>query len=195
MSFRRFLGLGDTLATAERPAPPSPGETDTVRQIVARLESLPPDRARLLAATSYILARAANADLSISPEETAAMERLLAEGDGLDESQAILVVEMAKLQVRTVGGTEDYLVTRQFREIASAEQRLALLRACYVVEAADDAITSAESGTLDEIARELDVDREDVARVRAEFADKLVALRMARRMVAGADTGRGDGAG
>jgi uncharacterized tellurite resistance protein B-like protein len=195
MSFRRFLGLGDTLAPAERPAPQSPGETDTVRQIVARLESLPPDRARLLAATSYILARAANADLSISPEETAAMERLLAEGDGLDESQAILVVEMAKLQVRTVGGTEDYLVTRQFREIASAEQRLALLRACYVVEAADDAITSAESGTLDEIARELDVDREDVARVRAEFADKLVALRMARRMAAGADIGRGDGAG
>lgn len=195
MSFRRFLGLGDSPAPPEsRPAPVA-GETDTVRQIVARLESLPPERARILAATSYILARAANADLAISAEETAAMERLLAEGGGLDEPQAVLVVEMAKLQARTVGGTEDYLVTRQFREIASAEQRLALLRACYVVGAADDAITSAETGTLDEIARELDVDREDVARVRAEFADKLVALRVARRMAAATDMDRGDGAG
>ena len=176
MSFRRFLGLGHTQSA---PAV-NRGETSTVRQIVARLESLPPDQARLLAATAYILARAAYADFDISDVETSTMEQILVTQGGLDESQAVLVVEMAKIQARNFGETEDYLVTREFRQAASYEQRLAVLRACYAVGAADDMLTSAESATLDEIANEFDLERADVAAVRAEFADKLVARRPLR---------------
>ena len=53
----------------------------------------------------------------------------------------MLVVEMAKLQARIEGATEDYVVTREFREISTMEQRLALLRCCFAVEAADGTIT------------------------------------------------------
>lgn len=176
MSFLRFLGLAPA-AGAVAPHPADPGETETVRRIVARLESLPPDQARLLAATAYVLARAANADFEISDLETAAMERLLAEPGGLDEAQAVLVVEMAKLQARTAGETEDFLVTREFRQAASREQRLAVLRACYAVAAADDSISAMESATLNEIASEFDLQREEVAAIRAEFGDKVAARR------------------
>ncbi len=176
MSFRRFLGLGQPHA-----APPvNPGETDTVRRIVARLETMPPDQARLLAATAYILARAAYADFDISAAETSAMEQILVSQGGIDASQAVLVVEMAKIQARGFGETEDYLVTREFRQAATPEQRLAVLRACYVVGAADDVITSAESATLDEIANEFDLERSQVAAVRAEFADKILARQALR---------------
>ncbi len=168
MPFLRFLGL----AQAAEPRF-APGETETVRRIVARLESLPPDRARLLAATAYILARAANADLQISDVETREMERLLVEQGGIEEAQAVLVVEMAKLQARSFGETEDYLVTREFRQAATPEQRIAVLRACYMVDAADGVISAMESSTLDEIANEFDLSREEVAAVRAEFADRV----------------------
>jgi len=40
---------------------------------------------------------------------------------GLDQSQAILVAEMAKLQENTTGGTSDYLVTREFRDHSTME--------------------------------------------------------------------------
>ena len=90
-------------------------------------------------------------------------------GLGLDESQSVLVVEMAKLQERTTGATSDYLVTREFRDISSPEQRLGLLRACFHVCAADDSISGTESSTLDQIANELDVPREDVRKLRGEF--------------------------
>lgn len=174
MPFLRFLGLAPAAARPSVPAA-EPGETETVRRIVARLESLPPDQARLLAATAYVLARAANADFEISDVETRAMERLLAEPGGLDEAQAVLVVEMAKLQARTSGETEDYLVTREFRQAASREQRLAVLRACYAVAAADETIDAMESATLNEIASEFDLEREEIAAIRAEFGDRVAA--------------------
>jgi uncharacterized tellurite resistance protein B-like protein len=173
LSFLRFLGAQPAAsAPAERPQLDT--ETEAVRRIVARLESLPPETARSLAGMAYVLARAANADMKISEVETAAMVQELA-GSGLDEAQAILVVEMAKLQELTTGGTSDYLVTREFREHSTMEQRLALLRACYHIAAADEAITAMENSTLVEIASELDISREEAAPVRAEFASRISA--------------------
>lgn len=137
---------------------------------------MPDAQARYLAGVAYVLARAAYADLAISDEETSVMESEL-HALGLDESQAVLVVEMAKLQERTTGATSDYLVTREFRDISSPEQRLGLLRACFHVCAADDAISGTESSTLDQIADELDIPREDMRRLRAEFG-KLFSARL-----------------
>lgn len=175
VSFLRFIG------SPNQPAPVEPAgsadltnETEAVRRIVGRLQALPPDRARLLAGMAYVLARAAYADLDFSDNETAAMEKELVDA-GLDQSQAVLVVEMAKLQELTIGGTSDYLVTREFREHSTPEERLGLLRACYHVAVADDSISSMESSTLTEIAAELDVENGDAAAVRAEFADKISA--------------------
>jgi uncharacterized tellurite resistance protein B-like protein len=176
VSFLRFLGghPGEPVQTGgPRPADLT-GETAVVRHIVARLEALPPETARMLAAMAYLLARAAYADLDISDAETAVMEKELT-GSGLDPSQAVLVAEMAKLQEKTIGGTSDYLVTREFKEHSTMDQRIILLRACYRVSAADDAISGTESATMDEIASELELSREDAAAVRAEFAGKLSA--------------------
>src|SRR5215216_5834137 len=124
--FRRFLGLdrqqpdprlpeGDTAA----PTPESAAETATARRIVARLEALPPSEARFLACFAYVMSRAANADLDISAEETALMEQFAVQYGGLDTAQAVLVVEMAKLQARNHGGTEDFVVAREFRSIST----------------------------------------------------------------------------
>ena len=62
------------------------GETETVRRIVGRLNALPPERARLVASAAYILARAANADMDISDEETKLIEQQLQERGMLDET-------------------------------------------------------------------------------------------------------------
>jgi uncharacterized tellurite resistance protein B-like protein len=172
MSFLRFLGGRPAAAT---PTPnTAEAETAAVRRIVARLEALPPDQARLLAGIAYILARAAYADLDISEDETAVMESELA-AFGLDAAQAALVAEMAKLQERTTGATSDFLVTREFKEHATVEQRLSLLRACFRVCLADEQISGSESSVLAEIASELGLDRTQSRPIRAEFAEKFSA--------------------
>ena len=186
--FRRFLGLGRPAADPRLPvgddAAPvadSAAETATARRIVARLEALPPAEARYLACFAYVMSRAANAEDDISDEETEVMERFTVEYGGLDSAQAVLVVQMAKLQARLHGGTEDYVVTREFRSISTVAQRLALLRCCFVVGAADGTISATEAGTINEIARELDLELADVNGVRAEFHEQLSSVQALRR--------------
>jgi uncharacterized tellurite resistance protein B-like protein len=193
MVFRRFLGLPapdepDRAAGAaggRRPpeGPTTPlGETATVRRIVARLEALPHEQARYLAGFAYVMSRAAEADLDISAEETAVMERSVVELGRIDEAQAVLVVEMAKLQARMQGATEDFLVTREFARIATEEQRLAVLRCCFAVSAADNSISATEASVVNEIARELDLTREQLNVVREEFVEQLSAIQAMRRL-------------
>jgi len=154
----------------------SSSDTETVRRIAAQLDALPVDRARYLAAFAYILTRAAAADMDISDLEARAIEQLVAEYGKLPEAQAVLVTQIARNQSLLYGSTEDYLVTRQFRDLSSAEDRLALLRCCYLVGAVDDTITAEESDTLQEIAKELDIERDAVNVIRNEFAPKLSAI-------------------
>ncbi|NIM63068.1 MAG: hypothetical protein GTO30_15925, partial [Acidobacteria bacterium] len=61
-----------------------------------------------------MLSRVAHADLDISDDETRAMEELVIETGGLPEEQAIIVVQMAKTQNLLFGGTENYLVAKEF---------------------------------------------------------------------------------
>ena len=186
--FRRFLGLDRSqpdprlpIGDAAAPLPDSAAETATARRIVARLEALPPAEARFLACFAYVMSRAANADFDISAEETALMERFAVGYGGLDTAQAVLVVSMAKVQARVNGGTEDFVVTREFRSISTEAQRLALLRCCFAVSAVDGTISAPEAGTVNEIARELDLEAADINAVRAEFHEQLSAVQALRR--------------
>lgn len=188
MALRRFLGgKKDEPEWRFTPAPAAPAseETETVRRIVAELDAMPFDKARHLAAFAYILTRAAAADLDMSDVEMGVIERLVVEHGGLTEAQAVLVARMARNQELVFGATEDFLVTRQFREMSTADERLELLRCCYLVGAADDTITNEESDALQEIAKELDVDPGAVKAIRREFEPKLAAMQRLLRLQAG----------
>ena len=186
--FHRFFGSNDKDETTvvERPAPPPPsdgaGDTATVRRIVAKLEAMPPEQARFLAAAAYTLARAANADLDISDDETAAIERELQGHESIDEATAVLVTEMAKLQAKTVGGTEDFVVTREFKAVSDHDQRLVVLRACFAVMAANGSISAEETATVNEIAAELDIDQAELNAIRADFHEQLSSVQQIRRI-------------
>lgn len=171
-SLRKLLGLDAPAGggAAER-------DTETVRRIAAELDRLERDEARYLASFAYVLARVAHADWDVSPEEVATMEALVERDGGLPAPQAALVVQIAKTQTVTFGGTENYLVTRQFRELSTREQRLGLLRCLFQVAAADGSISDVENAHISQIAFELGLTRQEVAAVRGEFRDRLAVLR------------------
>lgn len=177
MALMRFLrGSGtpaDNMSVAET-------ETATVRRIVAQLEQVEPERRRFLAGFAYLLSRAANADLAITADETRLMEQIVVQMGGLPEAQAVLVVEIARNQADLYGGTEDYLVTREFAAVATAEQRRAAVEACFGVAAADGAITSDETAELGQIANELGLAHEELNEIRRNHADQLAAIKIMR---------------
>lgn len=147
------------------------GDTDTVRRIVAELDKLDPERARYLAAFAYVLSRVASADFQISEIETMKMVELVHHLGQLTEAQAVLVVEIAKSQQRLFGGTENFLVTREFRELASEQQRFDLLRCLFAVAAADATISSEEEAQLWQVAGELGLSRAEFTSIRSEYAE------------------------
>jgi uncharacterized tellurite resistance protein B-like protein len=160
----------------KKSAPRDPGETATVREIAARLERLPADKARFLAGFAFVLARVANADLEIVAEEADEMRRIVVVLAELSQDEADLVVEMAKSQARLLGGTENYTVTREFRKISSREQRGSLLECVYAVAAADGTISGPESNEILSIAEELGFTRPEALSLRSRYRDKLSVL-------------------
>jgi uncharacterized tellurite resistance protein B-like protein len=176
MSVLRFLQPGGA-----RPGSDA-GETATVRKIVAQLAALDPDEAAYLAGFAYILARVAYADLMITDAETVQIERIVQDFGGLTESQAVLVAEIAKSQARHEGATEDFLVTRRFREISTTEQREHLLHSLYAVaSAAGDTVSAEESAEIRQIADTLGFTLSELNVVRRQYADRLSALQRRRR--------------
>ena len=147
-------------------------DTETVRRIVARLDQLEPTRARYLAAFAYVLSRVAGADLHISDEETDTMVALLQRVGRLPEEQAVLVVAVAKNQNRLFGGTENFLVTREFRSLASEVERRELLDCVFAVAASDHGISAEEEAQIWQIASELGFSHAEYVQARLPYSDK-----------------------
>ncbi len=166
------MSILEWLRRAASPASTAHGDTDTVRRIVAELDRLEPERARYLAAFAYVLSRVANADLNISERETRRMVELVQGAGQLSEEQALLVVEMAKSQNRLFGGTENFLVTREFREIATDDQRRQLLDCLFAVAAADDEVSGEEESQIWQIASELGFEHADFINARLAYTNK-----------------------
>jgi uncharacterized tellurite resistance protein B-like protein len=181
MSIRHLLGLDPAPAPEQvtRPAA-AETETETIRRIAHELEQLEPDRRRYLAGLAYILGRVANADLVITPEETASIEKTLVEDGDLPEAQAVLVVQIAKNQTELYGGTENFRVTREFAQKATDEQKRAALSAAFAVVATDNAINSDETHELAEVAEELGISRSELNELRRKYADKMTAVQAMR---------------
>lgn len=156
---------------------PSGQVPQAIQRIVTELESLDEDRARFLAAFAYVLARVAHADMQVDATEVAEMEQALVRVADLSESDARLVVQIAVHQAVDLGGSEDYLVTREFRKTTEKAERVQLMRALFAVAAADDTITSAESAEAAKIGEELGLTRPEINALRLEHRDKLAELR------------------
>ncbi len=171
MSIRSFLGL------PEQPQRNTSAETETVRKVIDALDHLEEGHARFIAAFGYILSRVASADLRVTPEETRAMERLVMDRGRLPEEQALIVVQMAKQRNHLFGGTENFLVTREFDRIATREQKLELLDCLFAVSAAEDGVSLAEDNEIRQIASELHLGHPDFIRVRSAWAGQLNVLK------------------
>jgi len=174
MSILKFLGLRSDDSRADSVAA---AETATVRKIIAELDDLDQEQARYVASFAYVLSRVAHADLDISEEESRAMERIVIDVGGLPESQALIVVQMAKTQTLIFGGTENYLVTREFNRLADRDKKLSLLRCLFAVSAADDHVSTAEDAVIRKIANEMLLDHADFIAIRREFRDQLGVLK------------------
>jgi uncharacterized tellurite resistance protein B-like protein len=172
MSFLEIFGFGKKEGEES-----SSLQTGVVRKIVESLDRMDPQQAKYVAAFAYLLGRLANSDLDISQEETLTMERLVVEVGGLPEEQAMLVVQMAKSHAKLFGGTENFLVTREFSRMASHEQKLDLIRCLFAVAAADLSISAIEDNEIRQISSELNLEHPEYIEIKAAHSEYLEVLK------------------
>lgn len=149
-------------------------ETETVADIATVLTGLSPERARLLAAFTYLLGRVAFADHEVTAEERAVMEARLATEADVSAEQAQRMVQLAVDATGSHGAAEDYQVAREFELLATRDEKLQLLRALFAVSA-QHGIATVEETEISRIASVLRLERADVAALRLEFRDALNA--------------------
>ena len=171
MSVFKWLGL------VESHPPEGSSDGETLRRITRALEQMDPVKARYLACFAFILSRVAHADLEISETETAEMERRVMAWGGLSEEQAILVVQIAKTQSRLFGGTDNFSVTKKFKEMTDPAQRVELLHCLFAVSSADDSVSVLEENEIWKIATELGITHSEYVAIRSDYRDKRKVLR------------------
>lgn len=172
------MGLLDFLGFATGSDQPDTHESaETIREIASALGKMEPERARYIAAFAFLLGRVAHADLEISSEESAEMQRIV-EGLGeIPEDQAALVVEIAKSQNVLFGGTAGFSVGTEFEKLASRSQKLALLNCLFAVSSADQSISTIEDNEVRKISKELRLDHSDFIAVRSSYKQHLAVLK------------------
>jgi uncharacterized tellurite resistance protein B-like protein len=148
-----------------------------LRETLDALDNLEPARARYLAAFAYLLGRVAHADQHVSLEETRAMETLVRDRGNLPPDQASVVVHLAKTSNLLFGGTANFLVAREFAEMATYDDKLALMRCLFAVSVSDDTISTAEEGEIHRIANELRIHPPDLTALRVAHQQHLPGIR------------------
>ena len=180
MSFLKYLGLqGDD--TSPSSAQREDIDTDTMRRIASELDALPEDRASHLAAFAYILGRIAHADSEFSETETRKMQEIVRDLGHLPEAQAVLVVEIAKSQVRLFGGTDNFLVTRRFQRDDDAGSSA---RSSWIASSLCRRLTSrsarSKRGQAGQIAKELGLTHDEFVNARLTYREHLEAVKQFR---------------
>ena len=172
MSILRFIK--NSLGNVEKGQ--SETQTEATDRIIKTLHRLDANNARYLAGFAYILARVAHADLHISTEESLEMERIVTQKGKLPEEQAKIVVSMVKTQNIMFGGTESFLVTREFSGLASVEQKKSLLHCLFAVSSSDNTIDTVEDNEIRKISKEIGLKHADFISARSDFRQHLSVL-------------------
>jgi uncharacterized tellurite resistance protein B-like protein len=154
----------------------STDQQDALRELVDALDRLEPAQARYLAQFAYLLGRVAHADQHVSPEEIRTMEAHVRQEGSLSQELAMLVVGLARTSNRMFGGTDNFVVARDFASYATYPQRLGLLRCLFSVSSSEGNISIAEEREIQRVARELRIEQADLVALRLQFRQHLPGL-------------------
>jgi uncharacterized tellurite resistance protein B-like protein len=170
LSLLRFLGLGSASQGRE-------SEPVSLAEIGTKLDALPPEEARFVAAFSYLLARVAAADLRTDNVERDSIAERLESFADIDHGLSGILADTAIQAVTANEASDDHLVARAFRDMTGRSERIRLIRCLYAVAAADKNISNAEDNEIYEVARAIGVGHSDVVGLRLEFKEYLGTLK------------------
>ena len=143
------------------------------------LVGLPEAEARYVACVAFLMARVGHVDDEISDGEKARLLEVLRAQLKLPGPLAAATLAVA-VEATLSQSVELHIVMRRLNELATHEQKHALIRMLFHV-ASDDDISEAESGEIGTIATAIHLPRSEYIVLRSEFRDQLAVLKGLRK--------------
>ena len=172
MPFHRLL------ASLGLVADQSPADADSfLGRLHAQLGRLGGERLDYLAGFAGQLARVANAEGGISPDEAAAMSAQLSAHGRLSEADAAVVVDLVRHEFEELRSAESHLLNRAINDHASEAEKQVVLDCLYAVAAADHLVSDVEEREIRRVAEALMVPHSVLMTIRARYRDRIEALR------------------
>ena len=168
-----MMSLWNWLGLAKEEADPA----NRLEGIESVLAGVGQERARQLACFAYILTRPARADHEVTDAEALRMQQVIVAHAGVTEEQAAAIVRVARDAARQSGGTEDFIITREYERAASREEKLHLLDCLFTIGASDASILTVEDNEIRRVASELKLEHADYIAVRRRHLEHLNVLR------------------
>jgi len=144
---------------------------DSIQKIVSAIVKRESDRADEIAMVAFLLARVAYSDLEVSTEEKQRIKEIVIRKYQFSDDTAELIMELAVAQSIKDGATDNYLVSREFKNSTSKEEREEFLRFLFEVACADKDISPEEESELKLIAQEFGIEDSDFILIRREFSE------------------------
>ena len=91
---------------------------------------------------------------------------------GLSSDVAVLAIEVAHHRNDVFGSTDNFVATREFRDISTLEERRELLDGAFAITAADDSISATEEAEVRKIAAELGFSDQEYLGIRTKWNSK-----------------------
>jgi len=139
---------------------PSADHAAVIRQALQSLDTLDAATRDHLAALAFILMRVARADGTITADERARMEDILARDVGIPAEHAILITEIARHRTDMADCGCSYGISRQLRTDLDAEERLSILELLAAIADADGRSCTSERREIEQIANEIGIEPE-----------------------------------
>jgi uncharacterized tellurite resistance protein B-like protein len=108
------------------------------------------------------------------------MSQIMVTHAAVTEEQAAAIVAVAREAARQSGGTEDFIITREFERTASRDEKLHLLDCLFEIGAADASILTVEDNEIRRVASELKLEHADYITVRRRHLENLEVMRKTR---------------
>lgn len=123
-----------------------------------------------------LMARVAYVDFKIDPNELTQMESLLNNWKLNTHIHCELIVKMAVDHIIEMSGLENHLYVHPLREVLNKEERFKMLKALFLIAAADGNVESVEAEEIRLITKGLELSHRHFIAARAEVVEYLSIL-------------------
>lgn len=146
------------------------------KELSTKFPTIEEDELLMMSCVAGLFARVAYVDFDLDPKEMDQMQSLIKDWHFSSSVDSKIVAQLAVENIKEMAGLENHLFIRPLKERFSKDERFSLLKALFLVAAADGSVESVEAEEIRRINKGLELSQQHFIAARAEVIQYLKTL-------------------